>query len=133
VIKRSDVTFLAAISLEGRKAAKLPSKTVGISADGVRSITIIGALAVKAQVIGRRHEERLEQIPFGLLVQFGGHVEQSAGHGHGPSEAQEPGKPSTDINYREKIDPIRHVNLTPTRTNLSFGIVFDPFGKLLVG
>lgn len=41
---------------------------VRVAANSVRGVAVVGALSVEAQIVGGRHEERLEQIILGDLV-----------------------------------------------------------------
>lgn len=65
-------------------------KNVGVAADSMRSVAVVGALAVETQVVGRRHEECLEELSVREGVQFGGHVEDSASHWHRAPETKQP-------------------------------------------
>jgi hypothetical protein len=69
-------------------------QNVGAATDGVCGVTVVGALAVETQVVGRRHEERLQQLAVCQRVQLGGHVQNATGDGHRAPETQQPAKHS---------------------------------------
>lgn len=78
--------------LGGQEGGEAALEAVGVAADGVRGVAVVGALPVEAQVVRGRYEERLQQLAVRLLVDLGGHVEEAAGHRHRPPEAQDSGR-----------------------------------------
>lgn len=70
-------------------------QSVRVAADGVCSVAVVGALAVETQVIGRRHEEGLQQFSVSEGVQLRGHVEHTACDGHRAPETQQPAAHNT--------------------------------------
>uniref|UniRef100_A0A182XTA4 Uncharacterized protein n=1 Tax=Anopheles quadriannulatus TaxID=34691 RepID=A0A182XTA4_ANOQN len=78
------------IVLRGQEGGERTLERVRIAADRVRRVAVVRALAVKAQIAARRDEERLEQHLIPHLVDLGGDVEDAAGHGHRPPEAEQP-------------------------------------------
>lgn len=53
-------------------------------------IAIVGAFAMEAEIVCRRHEESLQDVSFGDVVDFRCHVEHSAHDGHRATETQYP-------------------------------------------
>lgn len=52
----------------GQEGGKGALQHVRVSTNCMRSVAVVRALAVEAQVVGWRHEERLEQLILGHLV-----------------------------------------------------------------
>jgi len=71
---------------EGRKGSL---NRVGTSTDRVTGITIIRALSVKANVVGRRNEEGLQQLVVGQLIDFCRNVQYTARHRHRTTKAKQ--------------------------------------------
>ena len=74
--------------LVGQERGEATLQEVRRAADGVARVAVVGALAVEAEVPGRAHEERLEDVTVRHLVNLRGHVQQAASHRHAPTEAQ---------------------------------------------
>lgn len=55
------------------------------------SVAVVRALPVEAEIVRRRHEERLQDVALGDVIDLGGHVEHSAHDRHGAAEAEYPG------------------------------------------
>ena len=87
----------------GKERGEGALQRVRVAADGVRGVAVVGALAVEAQVVGGRHEERLEQIVLRHLVDLRGDVEGASHHGHRPTEAHYPAIESEWINQQATI------------------------------
>lgn len=73
-----------------QEGGKATLQHVRVATNSVSSITIVGAFAVEAEVVGRRHKESLQDIAFCDVIDFRRHVEHSADHGHGTAETKEP-------------------------------------------
>lgn len=84
-------TYLSLGDLIGRQeGGEAPLQRVGVAADGVPRVAVVRALAVEAEVVGRRHEECLQDVAFCDVIDLRGHVEYSSDYRHGAAEAQDP-------------------------------------------
>lgn len=99
---------------EGRERAL---QYVGVPADGVRSVAVVGTLAVETQVVGRRDEERLQQLSVGQRVQLRRHVEDATCDGHRAPEPQQPAAhnviSASPLTHRQDTPDRRNTRLTP--------------------
>lgn len=53
-------------------------------------VTVVRAFAVKAEVVRRRHEERLEDISFRDVIYLRGHIHHSTDNWHRSAETENP-------------------------------------------
>ena len=75
--------------LAGQEGGQAHLQGVGGPADGVRGITVVGALAVEAEVARGGNEEGFEEVALGQGINVLGDVQAPPGHGDRPPEAED--------------------------------------------
>lgn len=73
-----------------QKSGEASLQHVRVAAYCVSRVAVVRALAVEAEVVRRGHEKCLEYVPFGDVIDLGGHVEYAAHDRHCPPEAEYP-------------------------------------------
>lgn len=84
----------------GQERGEAALQRVRAAAHGVARIAVVRAAAVEAHIVGRGHEERLEQLPVSDLIDLCRHVQRSPGDRHRSAEPQEPARTSQLISKK---------------------------------